>query len=201
MMSILPAFWNIFLAAIPFCLILFLEQRFGGSLWIKMKLYEKSLFLFLFFVFILFFPNIPYIFTDSRHILDVCSGNSPHKTCLEAPWAILTFFVYGIIALPFFVLSVQKTSRLLGKIFFLPLQAITPFVFLPLSALGVCLGLFERLNSWNIVNHPLSVIEAGVSYFLELEKFSIWFIFSFLLLGVYFFFRFFISDSLFQKTK
>ncbi len=195
MLTIPAAIWNLILVFLALGNMIVLEYFFSNTSWKHLPIMKRAGFIFGLALFIILFPNIPYMFSDSRHILDMCSGNTPYKTCPEAPWLILLFFSYGTIAIPFFVITIKKCSALLGNIFSPIFNTITPYILIPMSALGVCLGLFERFNSWEIVYKPLHIIEMAFSYFLEKEKLLTLILFTLCLLGIYHFFGYFISTN------
>ena len=131
--------WNLFLAWVPFALALLVYDGFrrgvgrswlvgGGLLWL------------------LFFPNAPYIVTDFKH-LEAWQG---------APvWfdvVVLSTFAWAGLLLGFISLYLMQAvgTRLVG--------ALNAWFFvvgvLALSSFGIYLGRFERWNSWDLFARP-----------------------------------------------
>ncbi len=139
--------WNLFLAFIPLCISFFLyrrEQTRRSPIWCV-----------LFAIYIAFLPNAPYVLTDIIHLV-------------SAAWAtpsvyIVTFFYIPIhlsaILLGFeaYVVSLINQSFYLRRIglkkYIMGAELLTHV----LCAIGVYLGRFLRLNSWDIVTAPKDV--------------------------------------------
>ncbi len=132
--------WNLFLGYIPLCISYFLVQdakrsslkmAIGGLLWL------------------LFFPNAPYIITDLMHL-------SHYK---DVPWIDgLLLFSFAMTSLVAGLISLLHMRSLLQPA--LPpliYRFLTIGVFL-LSGFGVYLGRFERWNSWDILTHPFALL-------------------------------------------
>ena len=131
--------WNLFLAWIPFVLALAVYDGFrrgasrtlllaGGALWL------------------LFFPNAPYIVTDLKHLRTWDGAPIWYDVVMAsaAAWAGL--------ALGFVSLYLMQTvvRRLVG--------AVNAWLFvlavLALSSFGIYLGRFQRWNSWSVFTNP-----------------------------------------------
>ena len=131
--------WNLFLAWIPLALALAVYDGFrrgasrmlllaGGALWL------------------LFFPNAPYIVTDLKHL----------RTWEGAPiWfdvVMASAAAWAGLALGFISLYLMQTvvRRLVG--------AVNAWLFvltvLALSSFGIYLGRFQRWNSWSVFTNP-----------------------------------------------
>jgi uncharacterized membrane protein len=131
--------WNLFLAWIPFVVALAVYDGFrrgasrtlllaGGALWL------------------LFFPNAPYIVTDLKHL----------RTWDGAPiWfdvVLASAAAWAGLALGFVSLYLMQTivRRLVG--------AVNAWLFvlavLALSSFGIYLGRFQRWNSWSVFTNP-----------------------------------------------
>jgi uncharacterized membrane protein len=131
--------WNLFLAWIPFALAVFVYdcwRRGGGGLTI---LVLGSLWL-------LFFPNAPYIATDFVHLER--GGAAPF-------WydaVTIAAFAWVGVLLGFASLYLMQTvvrqwrGALAGWAF--------AVVAIGLGSLGIYLGRFLRLNSWDALEHP-----------------------------------------------
>lgn len=131
--------WNLFLAWIPCLLALAVYDGFrrgaarfpllaGGVLWL------------------LFFPNAPYIVTDLKHL----------RTWEGAPiWfdvVLVSAAAWAGLALGFISLYLMQTvvRRLVGAVN----AWLFVLVVLSLSSFGIYLGRFQRWNSWDVFTSP-----------------------------------------------
>jgi len=136
--------WNLGLAWIPF---IFASIAYVVS-WSR-----KLLYLVLpvcAFIWLLFFPNAPYILTDFQH-LNTNPNNAPiWYDVLMLIWFAWTGLLLGLVSLHFMQEIVTRTfGRTLGWFFAI-------FVTI-LSSVGVFLGRFNRWNSWDILGDPLPI--------------------------------------------
>jgi uncharacterized membrane protein len=131
--------WNLFLAWIPFALAVFVYDRWrrhGGGL----------LLFVLGVLWLLFFPNAPYIATDFVHL-----EHDPLIPYWYDAVTIAAFAWIGVL-LGFASLYLMQTvvrqwrGAIAGWIF--------AFAAIGLGSLGIYLGRFLRLNSWDAVEHP-----------------------------------------------
>ena len=101
-------------------------------------------------VWLLFFPNAPYMVTDLLHLSAVDNVPLWYDTLLLATFA-WTSFLLGFVSL---YLMQTMVSRAAG--------AIAGWVFatgvLALSAFGVYLGRFQRWNSWDVLYRPVGLL-------------------------------------------
>jgi len=168
MLGIFGAVWNLLLVFIAFVLV-FICERFFFDHWKNYSWLKKFGFAVVAVWFILFLPNIAYLFTDARHIADYCEFDYLHR-CTNYPWMNLGYFVYGALGIPFFLVSIRKFSNILGKVFHPKLKIISPIVLIFLSALGVRIGLIERFNSWNVLNEPLNIITTAFGHVINFDS-------------------------------
>jgi len=131
--------WNLFLAWIPFALAVFVYDRWRrsgagiplfvlGALWL------------------LFFPNAPYIATDFVHL-----ERSPDAPFWYDAITIAAFAWMGLLlgfASLYLVQSVVRQWRGAALSWIFAVAAIS------LGSLGIYLGRFLRLNSWDALEHP-----------------------------------------------
>jgi len=131
--------WNLFLAWIPFVLAVFVYDRWrrrrGGILLLGLGV-----------LWLLFFPNAPYIATDFVHL-----QQDPLSPYWYDAVTIAAFAWMGVL-LGFASLYLMQTvvrqwrGAVAGWIF--------AFTAIGLGSLGIYLGRFLRLNSWDAVEHP-----------------------------------------------
>ncbi len=145
--------WNLFLAWIPFALAYFayiLSWR-RRSIYIVIPIFI--------FLWLIFFPNAPYILTDLQH-LGQTSVNSSLWDSNNVPiwydvilliWFSWTGMLLGIISLNLMQEIIRREfGRGFGWIFVLIVSG--------LSSAGVYVGRFIRLNSWDILKDPTSTV-------------------------------------------
>lgn len=126
--------WNLFLAYVPVAGVL-MYQKLRKTRLLKLGLLSFWL---------LFFPNAPYIITDYIHLRH-------YFTFLDFSMVSL-YALLGLIA-GFYSLSVlQKDISLLNKRWGIP-------VLFFLTSIGVYLGRFIRWNSWDILEHPMGIVQ------------------------------------------
>lgn len=124
--------WNLFLAWIPY----------GISSYIA---YAKPKKLFLFFlgsIWLLFFPNAPYLLTDLIHI----------KTRLPVPlwYDVLLMFMAAFVGLMLAITSLKTMLIAVGRQLPTLAKVVAMLALSVLTSMGVYLGRFERLNSWDV---------------------------------------------------
>ena len=138
-----PYLWNLFLAWIPFALAMLIYDghRRGARL---VQLLALGL------LWLLFFPNAPYIVTDFKYLADMTGK---------------TFLFEGLL-----IGTAASTGLLLGFMSLYLIQAIVRraagaryawlfvFVALGLSSAGVYLGRVLRWNSWDVFVRPGSLL-------------------------------------------
>lgn len=181
--------WNIFLLGVSFLLMFLLEKVFKNNGF--KTVYQKIKIFCLIFLWIIFFPNTAYIITDIRHIAGSCELNH-YRACLAGVPVLTFFYLYSLIGVFSFIYFLEVMRKFLLKIF--NAKKVDWFVnlLIPLSALGVLLGLIERWNSWQLFLAPQQILISAVSYFTDFFKFFVLLIFSLFLyilyyLGQYFF--------------
>lgn len=156
--------WNLFLAAIPAVL----GYALGWSLSKRGKRRNIPLILCLPLAgaWIAMLPNSCYLLSEWRHFLFnehwrylLDASENDHAAMLDvAKWG-LVFIGYSGIGVLFFVLAVRPVERVLRANGHNPILHAPAFFFV--ISLGDYLGLIVRLNSWNVINHPLIVWEAA----------------------------------------
>ncbi|MCZ2127322.1 MAG: DUF1361 domain-containing protein [Anaerolineales bacterium] len=134
--------WNLFLAWIPFILAFIAHALSWKKVWIYLIIPVVA------FLWLLFFPNAPYMLTDLQ---DLARG-----TGYEAPlwydviivvWCSWTGTLLGVISLYLMQdIIIRAFNRWLGWLFV--------FIISGLSSFGIYLGRFVRLNSWDILQRP-----------------------------------------------
>jgi uncharacterized membrane protein len=168
--------WNLGLAWIPF---IFASLAYGIS-WPRKLLYlvvPVCAFLWL-----IFFPNAPYILTDFQH-LSTNANNAPlWYDVLMLIWFSWTGLLLGVVSLYFMQDIVTGAfGRRIGWVFAILVTL--------LSSLGIILGRFYRWNSWDVFGDPRLIAQDVWSWldhpFSNLRVFGFTLLFTLLFLFVY----------------
>jgi len=138
--------WNLFLAWIPFILayisFIFSHRR-------ALIIFSIPTFAFLWLI---FFPNAPYILTDLQHLSNSQSNVPVWYDVIVLIWFSWTGMLMGVVSLNLMHEIVKRElGRLLGWVFVLIMSGLT--------AAGIYIGRFVRLNSWDILQSPASAAE------------------------------------------
>ncbi len=139
--------WNLFLAWIPF-LLAYMAYVFSWRRWMVYLIVPGFLFLWL-----LFFPNAPYVLTDLQDLV-----RSPHEVAIWYDVILLNWFSWsgallGVVSLYLMQeIVLRHFGRLAGWVFVLSVSVAT--------GIGLYLGRFIRLNSWDLFRMPQEVVEA-----------------------------------------
>lgn len=132
--------WSLFLAWVPYII---------SSYFIKKDMSVKY-FAPLFIIWLLFFPNAPYLVTDTLHLV----LSSPSLLWYDS----LLFFFFGWIGLLLGMLSLFHIHRYLRAHLSYLLSELAVFMICFISSFGIYLGRFERWNSWDAFINPAELI-------------------------------------------
>jgi uncharacterized membrane protein len=138
--SYLFLIWNLFLAWVPLIIVFYLKK-------VYLKIHKKYFLLVsCCMIWLLFFPNSPYIITDLIHINPEQNGRAWYDAIL-----IFSFALTGLIA---GFISLYLLHEILDSLFNKYLNwSIILLIFL-LSGYGIYLGRVLRWNSWDLFIHP-----------------------------------------------
>jgi uncharacterized membrane protein len=137
--------WNLFLAWIPFVLA-YLAYALS---WKKPLLYFVLPIAAL--LWLIFFPNAPYILTDLQHLAKESYSAPVWYDVIVLVWFSWTGLLLGLVSLYLMHDIVQRTfGRWLGWSFV--------FIVSGMSSFGVYLGRFVRFNSWDLVGDPKEIV-------------------------------------------
>lgn len=135
--------WNLFLAWIPLALAIVIDMLF------RRKKKANILILALGIIWLLFYPNAPYILTDLMHI---------QISKLMPVWfdviLILSFAWTGLFA---GFVSLYILQNIVRRVFGNFLSWVFVFFSIELGSFGVFLGRFLRWNSWDFFTSPKAV--------------------------------------------
>lgn len=143
--------WNLFLAAIPFGFALLLSSYTAKT--------KKVVFFGTLALWLLFFPNAPYILTDIVHLY-------PRR---GVPfWFDLVFvFTFAWNGLLLGYLSLLFVEDTLYRMYNGYIAFFFAIFSLSLGAFGIYLGRFDRWNSWDLFQEPLPMMRDIAEYFLH----------------------------------
>lgn len=109
-------------------------------------------------VFVLFLPNSAYTLTDIIHY--IAAIQSPDISLLQLIFLYTPFYIlYMLFCFECYVLSVQWSFQYIKAQQWQTLSKLYLPVILFLTAIGVYLGRFQRLESYDIVRNPLIVFK------------------------------------------
>ncbi|MBI2459614.1 MAG: DUF1361 domain-containing protein [Parcubacteria group bacterium] len=192
--QLLTVVWNIFLVLLPLVFYIFLKSYWRRTGLVRFSQRAAAAVLFIFWL--LFFPNTAYIITDVRHLLNYCPPDSPNQVCSANAWMIIIFFTYASFGWVSFYYLLKLMSNLADEMFNRPSPGLFAALLIPLTSLGVLIGLLNRFNSWDIFLFPLWFLRVFSLYFSNLNYFMDWLIFTFFLYLLYF-----AGDVIFRPVK
>lgn len=150
--------WNLFLAWIPFIISSFL---------LIFNIKSKIALAFAIVVWILFFPNSPYILTDLFHL----------RTRNSVPiwYDLIVILSYAWAGLICGFISLLDIEKMLSSYFKKSTISIIAVLFLFLSSFGVYLGRFLRWNSWDVLNNPFGLFnDIAVRFIYPMDYTKTW---------------------------
>lgn len=190
--SILGIFWNLFLILIPCLTVYGMVVAVRKRKWKALGGVEKAVFAALFLYWLFWFPNTAYQFMVPRHLADYCAHFDKNRVCDTGSWLVTFFFVYALAGLPAFYYALNRMEGLLTGLFTRSLSRGFILLIIPLTTLGVMLGLFERANSWDVLTNPLGLVTITVGYLQNADIFLFFGIFTASLYAIYYGFGAFI---------
>jgi len=144
--------WNLFLAWVPYWISLSLEginKRFSSKVLIGTIL----------FVWLLFFPNAPYILTDLLHLRE--------REPIPYWYDLMVLLSFAWTGLMLGLASLYEVQVFLQKRFSKIISWLAIFIILPLSGLGIYIGRYLRWNSWDILTNPIGLFQDLIAILLN----------------------------------
>jgi uncharacterized membrane protein len=132
--------WNLFLGWIPIGLALLAEHR-SNSHWKTIIISA---------LWLLFFPNSPYVITDLVHL-------RPGNYALFWHDAIM-IFTYALVSLACGLISLYWMQKVWIKAFSARISFVLLLAVFPLTGYGVYLGRVQRWNSWDLFTQPKQLL-------------------------------------------
>jgi len=138
--------WNLFLAWIPFVLA-YLAYMVRSSRLLILVLIPIFAFLW-----VIFFPNAPYILTDLQHLSDPAANVPIWYDVIMLVWFSWTGMLMGVVSLNLMHEMVKRElNRAAGWSFVVLMSGLT--------GAGIYVGRFVRLNSWDVLQNPGAAAE------------------------------------------
>lgn len=133
--------WNLFLAWIPFVLAYIAYALSWRRFWLYVAIPVFA------FLWLIFFPNAPYILTDLQYLSRVSPDAPLWYDIILLVWFSWTGMLLGLVSLYLMHEIVQRNfGRWVGWAFVLAVSG--------LSSAGIYVGRFLRWNSWDILGNP-----------------------------------------------
>ena len=143
--------WNIFLAWIP------LGVAYTAAIFTQKRRYIMVSLPAAAALWLLFFPNAPYILTDLQHLGNPRPGIPVWFDVLLIIWFAWTGLLLGMVSLLLMQDIVRREfGRIAGWVFVISVGV--------LSSLGIYIGRFLRWNSWDMLLHPLGRLTEFIFY-------------------------------------
>lgn len=156
--------WNLFLLLLPSLICALMIDLWQKTGYKKIGHWLSAGFLFVLWLVII--PNSAYVIADIRHITGFCPP-SENRICSENAWHIMFFFTYGLLGWLAFVYFLNQMKYLIEVVLGASLAKIYIFAMMPIVSLGVLLGLVDRLNTWDLIFHPVFVFKTVFLYFSD----------------------------------
>ena len=145
--------WNLFLAFIPYLMIVRLRFRESVT---KTNLVVTGI------IWLAFLPNAPYLLTDLIHIKHASSNWIVYESLLILSFSVTGLFL-GFLSLRDMTELLSQKNRLLNKKW----VAIFQNTILILCGYGIYLGRVLRWNTWDIIQHPKKLFLDMVDLFIH----------------------------------
>jgi uncharacterized membrane protein len=160
-------FWNILLALLPCFIAWRLSRGYHLKKWTNISRMNRLLFVIIFLVWFFFFPNTAYLIADVRHLVDYCKEPDYFRACVNEAWVVPLFFTYSLAGVPTFYYALKKMTLILEKLFGRAAGRLFPLLMIPITALGLLLGLIGRFNSWEVLSRPLDIMGTVFGYLIN----------------------------------
>ncbi|MEO6166905.1 MAG: DUF1361 domain-containing protein [Chitinophagales bacterium] len=175
--------WNLFLAWLPFLFSYWAYTRyFSGGKHISAVLPG--------FLWLLFFPNAPYIITDLIHLQE--------RTGIPMWFDAALVFTFAFTGLILGLSSLYMIHRVLQNAFSVWKAWLMIMVIIAMSGYGIYIGRILRWNSWDLSTHPIPLINDVHDSILTPASIAMIMIFS-VLMGITYPFLFYFVQSAHKK--
>lgn len=134
--------WNLFLAWVPYWVSIAVN-------WLDQQKMPRFIIGIGVMIWLLFFPNAPYIITDFLHL----KARPP----IPMWYDLLLLFSFAWTGLILAFLSLMEMQSMLSRYTSKWVTWILSFTALALSGFGIFIGRFQRWNSWDIITQPYAL--------------------------------------------
>jgi len=184
--------WNLFLAWMPLLFAYFLYRKplpkgFLGMPSVIVSHKEKFSFLLFFGLWLIFFPNAPYLISDLVHLR--------HNQGTILWFDAAAFFCFAATGLQVGLLSLFLVEKTIAQITSKPVAWLVISGSIWLSGLGVYIGRELRFNSWDLVTDPIQLFQ-GIAQELTIHAISMTLLYATLIGVIYLIFRSLITTKI-----
>jgi len=178
--------WNLFLAWLPLVMSYMASSFAGNRRFVMLTLPIAAV------LWLLFFPNAPYILTDLFHLRHPRANVPIWFDTLLVNWFAWTGVLLGVFSLFMMHDIVRKAfGRITGWVFVVIVGL--------LCGVGIYIGRFLRWNSWDVILHPSIRLHEMLYYTLHPSLQSIMFISIFSSLFIFIYITVYAFGLLFQE--
>lgn len=172
--------WNLALAWIPLIFSSFAYAFSWNRKWFWLVAPLSSI------VWLLFFPNAPYILTDFNHLKTIASTAPLWFDVIMLVWFAWNGLLLGVFSLH---LMQEIVTRFFGRIIGWTFSVVV----ILLGSIGISLGRFLRWNSWDVLQEPLPILHDLLDWirypFSNMRIYGFTFLYTLLFLFVYIAFK------------
>ena len=178
--------WNLFLAWLPLVMSYLASSFANNRRFVALTVPVAAI------LWLLFFPNAPYILTDLFHLRHPREGIPVWFDTLLINWFAWTGVLLGIFSL-FMMHNIVRRAfgRVAGWLFVVSVSA--------LCGVGIYIGRFLRWNSWDLILHPFDRLREFIYYATHPSLQSIIFISVFSSLFIFIYITTYAFGLLFQE--
>ena len=167
--------WNLFLAWIPLWLIILVRSREKKSGKNRPRLF------FYLFMWLLFFPNAPYLITDFIHLKT--------EDLFLALYDGIMIFNFAFTGLGTGLLSLYWAQKMVKSYYNATLSHFFAYTCIILSGYGIFIGRILRWNSWDLFLNPIALFKDCLVYANDKVALVITFLFAMVIGTIYIIFR------------
>ncbi|PZD97258.1 DUF1361 domain-containing protein [Paenibacillus sambharensis] len=168
-------YWDIFLGWVPVLLAIVLDAVYLVSI----KLVRIILVCIVSIIWLLFFPNSPYLVTELLHIFIHYSYDPTQRFWVDMEfWQhLFTLFLVALVGLLLTWYSLNSIQMLIRKSYGIIVGWFAAMAILVLSSFGVYIGRFVRWNSWDVLTRPGQILQETYMMLTDSTQFNHIFVF------------------------
>jgi uncharacterized membrane protein len=180
--------WNLFLAWIPFVLayLAYMLSWQQKIMYVAMAAFA--------FLWLIFFPNAPYILTDLQHLGQGSATVPIWYDVIVLIWFSWTGMLLGIVSLSLMQEIIKRQiGRWAGWAFVVIVSGMT--------GIGLYLGRFARLNSWDLLQNPGEIASSIPDWLSDPSRRSVGFILLYTLFFIFVYLTLYAFAHILQEDK